>query len=32
LLCHASLFIPFVILYTWKLNHGQTIWDKKGLL
>jgi hypothetical protein len=30
MLCHASLGAPPLYkLYTWKLNHGQKIWDKK---
>jgi hypothetical protein len=28
--CHASFWPPFYNLYAWKLNHGQTIWDKKN--
>ncbi len=28
--CHTSLHPPLYNLYTWKLNHSQTIWDKKG--
>ncbi len=29
MLCHTPLRHPTYKLYPWKLNHGQTIWDKK---